>query len=113
MVKCYPDRKYGHYTTECRNKECDEETNLMFSDDEEPTLILAEKMPNLLMLNKEKVMANPFIDGEDQVETSMWYLDNGTSNHMTGDRTKFKELDEKFTGNVKLCDRSIVPIQGK
>ena len=34
----------------------------MFSDYEEPTQMLAEKMPNLLMLNKEKVMANPFID---------------------------------------------------
>ena len=75
--------------------------------------MLAEKMPNLLMLNEEKVMTNPFIDGEDQVETSTWHLDNGASNHMTEDRAKFKELDEKFTGNVKLCDRSIVPIQGK
>ena len=35
----------------------------MFSDDEEPTLMLAEKMSNKLMLNKEKVIANPFIDG--------------------------------------------------
>ena len=85
----------------------------MFTNDEEPTLMLAEKMPNLLMLNEEKVMANPFIDGEDQVETSMWYLDNRASNHTTGDRAKFKELDEKFTGNVKFCDGSIVPIQGK
>ena len=26
--------------------------------------MLAEKMPNMLMLNEEKVMTNPFIDGE-------------------------------------------------
>ena len=43
----------------------------------------------------------------------MWYLDNRASNHMTGDREKFKELVEKFLGNVKLCDRSTVSIQGK
>ena len=43
----------------------------------------------------------------------LWYLDNGASDHMTGDQTKFKELDEKFIGNVKLCDKSIVLIQGK
>ena len=85
----------------------------MFSDDEEPTLMLDEKMPNMLMLNEKKVMANPFIDEEDQVETSMWYLDNRASNHMTRDQGKFKELDEKFTENVKLCGRSIVLIQGK
>ena len=43
----------------------------------------------------------------------MWYLDNGESNHMTGDRTKFKQLDEKLIGNVKFDNWSIVPNQGK
>ena len=32
---------------------------------------------------------------------------------MTVDRVKFKELNEKFTENIKLCDGSIVSIQGK
>ena len=43
----------------------------------------------------------------------MWYLDNRANNYMTGDRTKFKELDEKLIVNVKFGDGSIVPIQGK
>ena len=55
-------KKYGHYAVECCNKERDEEANLMFTDDEEPALMLAEKMSNLLMLIEEKVMANPFIE---------------------------------------------------
>ena len=42
----------------------------------------------------------------------MWYLDNRASNHMTGDRANFEELDEMFIRNVKLCNRLIVPIQG-
>ena len=114
MIKCYSCGKYEHYVIECHNKERDEEAYLMFTNDEELTLMLADKMSNmLLMLNEEKVISNPFKDGEDQVETSMWYQDNRASNYMTRDRAKFKELDEKFTGNVKLCDGSIVPIQGK
>ena len=32
---------------------------------------------------------------------------------MTGDQVKFKKLDEKFIRNMKLCDGSIVSIQGK
>ena len=75
--------------------------------------MLAEKMSNMLMLNVEKVMVNLLTKGEDRVEANMWYLDNGASNHMTGDRTKFKELEEKLIGNMKFGDGSIVSIQGK
>ena len=70
--------------------------------------MLAEKM-----LNEETVMVNLLTKGKDGVETNMWYLDNGASNHMTGDRTKFKELDEKLIENVKFGNGSIVLIQGK
>lgn len=43
----------------------------------------------------------------------MWYLDNGASNHMTGDREKFVELDEGISGLVKFGDGSAVRIEGK
>ncbi|GJS34381.1 ribonuclease H-like domain, reverse transcriptase, RNA-dependent DNA polymerase [Tanacetum coccineum] len=33
---------------------------------------------------------------------SLWYLDNGASNHMTGIREHFKELDEKVSRDVKF-----------
>lgn len=45
--------------------------------------------------------------------SNLWYLDNGASNHMTGQRSKFKDLDENVTGQVKFGDGSIVHIKGK
>nr|GEY19865.1 ribonuclease H-like domain, reverse transcriptase, RNA-dependent DNA polymerase [Tanacetum cinerariifolium] len=44
---------------------------------------------------------------------SLWYLDNSASNHMTGVREHFKELDEKVSGKVKLGDDSYIEIRGK
>ena len=85
MIMCYSCGKYEHYAVECCKKKCDEEANLTFTHDQEPTLMLAEKMSYLLMLNEEKVMVNLITKGENQVETNMWFLDNGASNHMTGD----------------------------
>ena len=69
-------------------------------------------MPNLLMLNEEKVVVI-LTKVEDRVEINIWYLDNEESNHMTVDRTKFKEIDEKIIGNVKFGDGWIAYIQGK
>jgi len=43
----------------------------------------------------------------------LWYLDNGASNHMTGDLEKFKTLDDEITGKVKFGDGSMVEIKGK
>ncbi|GJR89060.1 zinc finger, CCHC-type containing protein [Tanacetum coccineum] len=44
---------------------------------------------------------------------SLWYLDNGASNHMTRIREHFKELDEKVSGKVRFGDGSYIEIKGK
>ena len=43
----------------------------------------------------------------------MWYLDNGASNHIYGDKDKFIELDEVTRSNVTFADHSNVAIKGK
>ena len=48
--------------------------------------------------------------GADQEQR--WYLDSGASNHMTGSKESFSELDDDVTGTVKFGDGSRVAIQG-
>nr|GEX61223.1 ribonuclease H-like domain, reverse transcriptase, RNA-dependent DNA polymerase [Tanacetum cinerariifolium] len=44
---------------------------------------------------------------------SLWYLDNGASNHMTEVREHFKELDKKVSGKVRFRYGSYIEIKGK
>jgi len=42
-----------------------------------------------------------------------WYLDSGASNHMTGSKEAFSELDGNVTGTVKFDADSRVAIRGR
>jgi len=50
--------------------------------------------------------------GEDDRDESLWYLDTGATNHMSGCRTAFHDLDTQIRGVVKFGDSSVVPIEG-
>ena len=42
-----------------------------------------------------------------------WFLDSGCSNHISGDRTMFNELDEKLQHKVKLGNNTKMDVMGK
>ncbi|GJW64219.1 retrovirus-related pol polyprotein from transposon TNT 1-94, partial [Tanacetum coccineum] len=44
-------------------------------------------------------------------KNDLWYVDNGCTHHMTGDRTKFKGLDEGFKSHVRLGDNKQLRIE--
>lgn len=67
----------------------------------------------MVLLNEEKVDLMLSKRSEEFKMSQVWYLDNGASQHMTGDRGKFNELDEKVTGQVRFGDGSSVAIRGK
>ena len=46
-------------------------------------------------------------------QEQQWYLDSDASNHMTGSKAAFSELDDNVTGTVKFGDGSRVAIRGR
>lgn len=68
-------------------------------------------MDEIVFLNEENVTPSRF---EPYSESdNVWYLDNGASNHMTGNRNYFEKLNEKITGQVRFGDDSRIEIKGK
>ncbi|KAD4585292.1 hypothetical protein E3N88_22893 [Mikania micrantha] len=115
QVRCYECNQMGHYAFECKSpKKQEQEVNLTQQEEEETTLLLSvcgEDNAAMVLLNEESVYPGKFSDGEPTTNT--WYLDNGASNHMTGLKELFAELDERVIGQVKFGDGSKVPIKGK
>jgi len=68
-------------------------------------------MHEVVYLNEQSCMPSSFetnVDGE-----NVWYLDNGASNHMTGDRRYFDKMDHSITGKIRFGDDSRIDIKGK
>ena len=84
-------------TTEKKEEETEEADALM--------------MHELVYLNEQKVKPSVFED--EQGMENLWYLDNGASNHMSGNRRFFYKLDEDITGKVRFGDDSRIDIKGK
>lgn len=59
---------------------------------------LDNKVEDLMLVNENKVVPSQLHgNGGNQSESNLWYLDNGASNHMTGFRSKFTELNDEIT----------------
>lgn len=43
----------------------------------------------------------------------VWFLDSGCSNHMTGEKSWFTELNEDFKHSVRLGNNSRLAVEGK
>jgi hypothetical protein len=65
------------------------------------------------MLNEVRIVPELLYAGEGQSCGNTWYMDNGASNHMTGDLHKFRTIDKSVSGKVRFGDGSTVDIQGK
>lgn len=120
-VKCFNCHLYGHYAAECRkpkrNRDRRQEANIAEMIDDEPALLMTKcekDGKNLMFLDETDVRPRLLLSKQDvKSDSNVWYLDNGASNHMSGQRSKFCVLDEGITGRVRFGDGSTVEIKGR
>ncbi|GKU93614.1 hypothetical protein SLEP1_g7191 [Rubroshorea leprosula] len=96
-VECYNCHKYGHYSSECRYKDNTQKAHFVQGDDD------ADSSHALLMVTAVGETPN----------FHTWFLDTGCTNHMSGKRELFADLDESFRTKVKFADDRTIPITGK
>ena len=75
-VECYRCQQLGHFRYECPS--WNKEANYAKLDEEEEMLLMS------------------YVELYKGRREDVWFLDSGCSNYMSGDRTMFNELDEKF-----------------
>nr|ABB47448.2 retrotransposon protein, putative, Ty1-copia subclass [Oryza sativa Japonica Group] len=120
-VKCFNCDEYGHYSKQCRmpRRQCRGEANAnLVQAEEEPTLLMAHVMGVSLAgeaavgrtpcvqevhLTEKKVVLD-HEDGRKEEKTGEWFLDTGATNHLTGARSAFAELDTGVVGTSKNGD---------
>nr|AAP51910.2 retrotransposon protein, putative, Ty1-copia subclass [Oryza sativa Japonica Group] len=96
--KCHNCSKMGHWAKDCRSKAKKAEAHIATKDDDEPTLLMAHHAGvRARVPGGKKVLAH--LDG-DPDPADLWYLDTGVTNHMTGARSVFSELNTAVTGSV-------------
>ena len=49
---------------------------------------------------------------DNHVESNIWFLDSGCSNHMTGRKEWLADFDESKKSKIKLADNSLLQAEG-
>jgi hypothetical protein len=130
--KCKYCGKKGHWAKECRSRIRDE-AHLAQAEEEdnESALLMARGSltldplpphaappapcvtgkPSPLKLVEAKVFTQ-LDDGDDDRYASVWHLDTGAMNHMSGSRSTFQDLNTKIRGVIRFGDSSAVLVEG-
>jgi hypothetical protein len=110
--------KLGHWAKECRQPRCGQ-THV--AQVEEPALLLAHASIELslaasaaaALLHLDEPRAYTLLgDGLNNDKINGWCLDTDATQHMTGRREFFTELDSSVRGSVKFGDTSGMEIKG-
>jgi Zinc knuckle len=117
-IKCFNCSKHGHFASECRQPK-KEKAFIAEKGDDEPVLLMLEtcelmenkaETTDVVTLMEENIQLHLGVKEKD--DWNIWYLDTGASNHMTGCKEQFTELNTSIRGIVKFDDGSTVSIGG-
>lgn len=93
LVECYNCHKLGHFQYECPQWEGG--ANYAELDESEEMLLMA------------------YADFNDDKNKEAWFLDSGCSNHMSGSKEWFTDIDEQFRQSVKLGNDTKMAVKGR
>src|ERR1044072_738491 len=97
-IQCHNCKKYGHYSRECRTR------SVNVRDSHARVAETKDEM-KMVLTTCHAVAA--------EKNENQWFLDTGCSNHLSGNKELFSNLDEKFHATVKLGDNSKLEVLGK
>ncbi|XP_019447362.1 PREDICTED: uncharacterized protein LOC109350594 [Lupinus angustifolius] len=104
-LQCYNCRNYGHFASECK-------FNKWKSSREDEASLAKEESTNISDEEHCLLMATTVTEQGSRDCNEFWYLDIGCSNHMTGRREWFAQLDESVKSKVKFADHSAISAKG-
>lgn len=92
VIECFKCHKLGHFQYECPDW---------------------EKKANYAELEEWELLLMSYADIQQEKKEEIWFLDSGCSNHMTGNKEWFFELEENFNRTVKLGNDTRMAVVAK
>lgn len=94
-IQCHNCGKYGHVRADCWSEPQGQAAMGEEENDEEDRLFMAMGVE------------------ESSKKDNVWFLDSGCSNHMTGRRSMFKNIDESQKINIRMGNGHSIKVEGK